>query len=48
LAGDRAVDVLWALAADEVFHLLVRERGWPPHVYEAWLLGVLTRELLAG
>ena len=48
LDPDRAIDVLWALATDEVYHLLVRVRGWPPDVYEAWLLGVLTRELLAG
>ena len=27
---DRAVDILWGLNTDEVFHLFVRERGWAP------------------
>lgn len=48
LDRERATDVLWALATDELFHLLVRERGWKPAVYEAWLLDALRRELLAG
>ncbi len=45
---DRAVDVLWALNTDEVFHLFVRERGWAPETYQAWLLDLLRREILAG
>jgi AcrR family transcriptional regulator len=45
---DRAVDVLWALNTDEVFHLFVRERGWASDAYEAWLLELLRREILAA
>lgn len=47
LEHDRAVDIMWALAADEVFHLFVRERDWQPAAYEAWLHDVLRHELLA-
>jgi AcrR family transcriptional regulator len=48
LDRERAVDVLWAMASDEVFHLFVRERGWTAEAYEAWLVSALRRELLAG
>ncbi len=44
---DRATDIFWALATDEVFHLFVRERGWTPKAFEAWLLAALRREILA-
>ena len=45
---DRAVDILWALNTDEVFHLFVRERGWAPDDYQAWLLALLRHEILAA
>jgi AcrR family transcriptional regulator len=44
---ERAADILWALATDEVFHLFVRERRWPLKVFESWLLETLRREMLA-
>jgi TetR/AcrR family transcriptional regulator, regulator of cefoperazone and chloramphenicol sensitivity len=44
---DGAVDIAWALASDDLFHLLVRDRGWTTKAYEAWLDGALRRELLA-
>jgi TetR/AcrR family transcriptional regulator, regulator of autoinduction and epiphytic fitness len=48
LDHDHAVDILWALATDEVFHLFVRERAWSPDAYEGWLLAVLRHEILAA
>ena len=48
LDRDRAADVLWALATDEVFSLFVRTRGWSVAEYEAWLAEALRREILAG
>jgi len=48
LDRDDAVDIMWALATDEVFHLFVRERGWSPSAYEQWLLAVLLHEILAA
>ena len=44
---ERAVDILWGLNTDEVFHLFVRERGWAPDDYRAWLLALLRHEILA-
>lgn len=44
---DGAIDIAWALASDDLFHLLVRDRGWTAKAYEAWLDGALRRELLA-
>jgi AcrR family transcriptional regulator len=43
----RATDVLWTLTAHDLYRLLVRERGWSPERYEAWLAGALARELVA-
>jgi AcrR family transcriptional regulator len=47
LDRERAVDVIWGLSSDEVFHLFVRERGWSTAAFEAWLVDVLRREVLA-
>jgi AcrR family transcriptional regulator len=44
---DRAVDILWALNTDELFHLFVRERGWEVEDYREWLLRLLRQEILA-
>jgi AcrR family transcriptional regulator len=45
---ERAVDILWGLNTDEVFHLFVGERGWAPADYRAWLLALLRHEILAA
>ena len=44
----RAADLVWALASPDLFHLLVRVRGWPPSSYQAWLAGALQSAVLAG
>jgi AcrR family transcriptional regulator len=44
---DEATDLIWALASDELFHLLVRERGWTVQRYRAWLAGELRSAVLA-
>lgn len=43
LAVERAGDLLYALASEEQYGLLVVERGWAPEAWEAWL-----RDLLAA
>ena len=40
-----ATDVLWTPTAHDLYRLYVRERGWPPARYEAWLAASLAREL---
>jgi AcrR family transcriptional regulator len=45
---DRAVDILWGLNTDEVFHLFVRERAWPPDDFLAWLIALLRQEILGA
>jgi AcrR family transcriptional regulator len=45
---ERAVDILWGLNTDEVFHLFVRERGWSVDDYRTWLLALLRHEILAA
>ena len=47
LSRDRAADVIWALASEELFHLLVRERGWSVPRFRQWLTDALRREVLA-
>ena len=37
LRADEATDVLYALAGAETYRELVRERGWSPRRYQAWL-----------
>jgi AcrR family transcriptional regulator len=44
---DQAADAIWALASPELFHLLVRERGWPLMRYRAWLADALRSAVLA-
>jgi AcrR family transcriptional regulator len=41
-----ARDVLWMFTGAEVYRLLVRERGWSPRRYEAWLGETLVETLL--
>jgi AcrR family transcriptional regulator len=47
LDRETATDVGWAYTAEEMYHLLVVDRGWSPDAYEAWLAGTLVRSLLA-
>lgn len=43
---EEATDIHWALSSPEVYRLLVRERGWSPVRYEAWLANAATTLLL--
>jgi AcrR family transcriptional regulator len=43
---DRGADILWTLNHPDVWHLLVRERGWSPEEYEQWLGDAASAELL--
>src|SRR5262245_36454352 len=47
LNRDQATDLVWALASDELFHLLVRERGWTSRRYREWLARSLREAVLA-
>jgi AcrR family transcriptional regulator len=44
----QAADIVWALASPDLFHLLVRERGWPVKRYRSWLADSLQSAVLAG
>jgi AcrR family transcriptional regulator len=46
LSEARAVDLLMILTSEEVFRMLVVQRGWSSDDYEAWLVALLQRELL--
>ncbi len=43
-----AVDIGWALTSPDLYRLLRIKRGWGGDQYENWLVGALTRELLAS
>jgi AcrR family transcriptional regulator len=43
-----AADVLFALTSNELYELLVLDRGWSPARYEHWLEQQLRAALLAG
>ena len=45
---ERAADVVFALNDPGLYHLLVRERGWPHEAFTDWLAIALLRELLRG
>lgn len=45
LGRDAARAVLWAMTSREIYRMLVRERGWSGEQYEAWLRGLIRREL---
>jgi AcrR family transcriptional regulator len=47
LTVDRATDIVWAVNHPDIWHLLVRERGWTPEEYERWSLAIVRSELLA-
>ncbi len=44
---DRAADLVFALVDPGLYHLLVRERGWPHEAFTDWLAATLQRELVA-
>lgn len=46
LAPDAAADVVFVLIDPGLYHVLVRERGWHPSAYEAWLGETLRSQLL--
>jgi AcrR family transcriptional regulator len=46
LAPAAATDEAWALASFDVYWLLVRQRGWRPKQYEAWLTQTLIGRLI--
>ena len=41
-----ATDILWTVNHPSVWRLLVRERGWAPERYQAWLIESTTSQLL--
>ena len=43
---ERAADLVYALVDPGLYHLLVRERGWPHDAFTDWLAASLQRELL--
>lgn len=47
LAVDEAIDVMYAIGGTDLYRALVRERGWTPERYEAWLAAFTSRYLLA-
>ena len=47
LSLDEVADIIWATNAPEFYLLLVRQRGWSPERFEAWLADAWQRLLLA-
>ena len=45
---DESADILYALAAPELYLILTAERGWTTDAYEQWLTRQLHSALLAG
>jgi hypothetical protein len=43
-----AADIVWATNANEMYQLLVRQRGWTPERYERFLADTWRRLLLSG
>src|SRR5262249_6807361 len=41
-----AADVLWGLTSNELYGILVLDRGWTPAHYERWLSHMLTASLI--
>jgi hypothetical protein len=46
--ADHAADVIWATSSPELYLLLVRQRGWTPEQYGAWLGEAWQRLLLVA
>ena len=47
LDPDQAADIVWATNANEMYQLLVRQRGWSPQRYQRFLADTWRRLLLA-
>lgn len=47
LATDEVADIVWSMNSAEYFTLLVRERGWDPDRFAAWLADAWCRLFLA-
>ena len=47
LSDHQVTDIIWSMNAAEYWVLLVRERGWTPAQFAAWLTDAWTRLLLA-
>jgi len=41
-----ARDILWTLTGNDVYRMLVRDRGWSSQKYQKWLADTLVRSLL--
>ena len=48
LSPTAATDEAWALASFDLYWMLVRQRGWSPQRYEAWLSAMLVGHLLSA
>lgn len=46
LSNDQVADIVWSMNAAEYWVLLVRERGWTPDQFAAWVGDAWTRLLL--
>lgn len=46
LTAQRAIDLLWLLNSPAVYAHLVRQAGWTPDQYQAWLADAMVNELL--
>jgi hypothetical protein len=46
LSAERAAEIFLALTLAEIYDTLVRQRGWTPDEYEAWLTTLLRQQLL--
>ncbi len=45
---DEAADVLWGLTSNELYGILVLDRGWAPAHYEGWLAHMLGAALVGA
>ena len=45
LGGDRATDLVWAIASPETYDLLVLQRGWSPADCAAWVADAIAAAL---
>lgn len=45
LSIEEATDWAWALGSPEIYLMLIRDRGWRPEQYAAWMLRTLQQQL---
>jgi hypothetical protein len=48
LSDDDVADIIWSMNAAEYWSLLVRQRGWKPERFTAFLADAWTRLLLSS